>query len=46
VRGGKTPIRIAAGTVIGIFGMYELGDHKAANEIMFARNRAEKSQKA
>ena len=45
VRVGKAPIRTAAGTVIGIFGMYEVIDDKAAKEIMFARNRAEKGPK-
>jgi hypothetical protein len=42
VRVGKTPIKTATGTVIGILGMYELIDDKAAKEIMFARNRAGK----
>jgi hypothetical protein len=45
VRVGKTPIKTAAGAIIGIFGMYELLDDKAAKEIVFARNRAEKAQK-
>ena len=40
VRVGKTPIRTAAGSVVGILGMYELLDDKAAQKIFFERSRA------
>ena len=40
VRVGKTPIRTAAGAVIGILGMYELLDDKAAQKLFFERSRA------
>lgn len=46
VRVGKAPIKTAAGEVIGILGMYEVIDDKAAKEIMFARNRAGKGDSA
>jgi hypothetical protein len=45
VRVGKAPIKTAAGEVIGIFGMYELIDDKAAKEIIFARSRAEEEKR-
>lgn len=41
VRVGKTPIRTATGTVIGILGMYELLDGKAAQKLFFERSRAQ-----
>lgn len=40
VRVGKTPIRTAAGTVVGILGMYEVLDDKAAQKLFFERSRA------
>ena len=40
VRVGKTPIRTATGTVVGILGMYELLDDKAAQKLFFERSRA------
>ena len=38
VRVGKTPIRTAAGAIIGILGMYELLDDKAAQKLFFERS--------
>ena len=39
VRVGKAPIRTATGEVIGLLGMYELLDEKAAQKIFFERSR-------
>jgi hypothetical protein len=39
VRVGKTPITTAAGQVLGIFGMYQVLDEKAAQKIFFERSR-------
>jgi len=40
VRVGKTPIRTAAGEVIGILGMYELLDEKQAQKLFFERSKS------
>lgn len=39
VRVGKTPIRTAAGEVVGILGMYELLDEKKAQKLFFERSK-------
>jgi hypothetical protein len=46
VRVGKAPIRTDAGRVIGILGMYDILDEKAAQKLFFERARSGSPKKA
>jgi hypothetical protein len=46
VRVGKAPIKTATGAVIGIFGMYEILDEKAAQKLFFEKSHRNPGNKA